>query len=225
MEIVVILMMILVSVGFVLKLTFMRPWQMALESASVALATVFTIEIATLQSKTQITGWLQRSDLMLDVSVILTIDVALQIAFCLSQVANINNGLRGKIFGNIILFIPGILVFPVAFYLLVYLMFYFTGTDFYTIGYGLACCLFILLPLLAVGLRYMLPDKSSRLELMFYLSCILGMLGIVATINGRTATVGVNELNIPALLTISGIILAGSIIGFLLYKRKINKRL
>lgn len=223
METVVILMMILISVGFVLKLTFMRLWQMALESAVVALATVSAIDIATLQSKTQIAELLRTPDLMLDVAVILTIDVALQIAFCISQVANIS-GLKGMIFKNILLFIPGLLVFPMAFYLLVYLMFYFTGTDFYTVGYTLAVCLFILLPLLSIGLRYALPDKSSRLELLFYLNCILGMLGIVATVNGRTATVGVNELNMPALLSIIGIISTGSIIGFILYKQKINKQ-
>lgn len=224
METVIILMMILVSVGFVLKLTFMRLWQIVAESVVVALTTVYTIDIATLQSKTQIEGWLHTPELMPDVAVILTIDVALQIAFCVSQVADISS-LRGKIFRNILLFIPGLIVFPMVFYLLVYLMFYFTGTDFHTVGYGLAVSLFILIPFLSIGLKYMLPDKSGRLELIFYLNCILGMLGIVATVNGQTATIGMNEIDFPALLTIIGIIAIGTVIGLLLYKRKINKLL
>ncbi|MBD5358772.1 MAG: hypothetical protein HDR88_17590 [Bacteroides sp.] len=223
METVIILMMLLVSLSFMLKLTFMRPWQMVLEAALVALLIVFSIDIAVLQSKTQIEEWIQTPELMLNVAVIMTIDVALQIAFCISMVGN-NIGLREKILRNILLFIPGLLIFPVAFYLLVSMIFFFTGTDFYTVGYGLGFCLLILLPIMSIGLKYLLPDRSSRLELIFYLNCIIGMLGIIATVNGQTATMGVNELNLPALLTIIGIILIGYIIGFIMYKRKINKQ-
>ena len=104
------------------------------------------------------------------------------------------------------------------------MIFSFTGTEFYTVGYGLGVGLMILLPLLSMMMKSLLPDRDSRLELIFYLNCIIGMLGIVATVNGRTATVGVNELNLPALLTIILIALLGSIAGYLLYKYKINKQ-
>lgn len=88
METVVILIMFMVSLSFVLKLTFMRPWQMIAEAVILAFATISTTDIAISQSKIQISEWLQTPDLMLDLSVILTLDVALQIAFCLFMINN-----------------------------------------------------------------------------------------------------------------------------------------
>lgn len=222
METVIILMMLLVSLSFILKLTFMRPWQMILEAVVPASVVIFSIDIAVLQSKTQIEEWFQTPELMLDLAVILTIDVALQLAFCFFMV---NNGvsLRERVVRNILLLIPGLLIFPTVFYLLVLMIFSFTGIDFNIIGYGFGIGLVIIVPLISMGMKLLLPERFSRLELIFYLNCIIGMLGVVATVNGRTATVGVNELNIPALLLIFGIGLIGYVIGFLLYKHKINK--
>ncbi|MDE6843013.1 MAG: hypothetical protein K2J24_05760, partial [Muribaculaceae bacterium] len=136
METVIILMMLLVSLSFILKLTFMGPWQMILEAVVPASVVIFSIDIAVLQSKTQIEEWFQTPELMLDLAVILTIDVALQIAFCFFMV---NNGvsLRERVVRNILLLIPGLLIFPTVFYLLVLMIFSFTGIDFNIIGYGL----------------------------------------------------------------------------------------
>ena len=223
METVIILMMLLVSLSFMLKLTFMRYWQILSEVALLALVVVMSTDIAVLQSKTQIQEWIQTPELMLDLAVILTVDVAIQLAFCISMVGSAAN-VRQRILRDILLFTPGLLIFPVAFYLLVLMIFSFTGTEFYTVGYGLGVGLVILLPLLSMMIKSLLPDRDGRLELIFYLNCIIGMLGIVATVNGRTATVGVNELNLPALLTIILIALLGSVAGYLLYKYKINKQ-
>ena len=71
METVVILIMFMVSLSFVLKLTFMRPWQMLAEAIILAFATISTTDIAISQSKIQISEWLQTPDLMLDLAVIL----------------------------------------------------------------------------------------------------------------------------------------------------------
>ena len=114
METVVILIMFMVSLSFVLKLTFMRPWQMLAEAIILAFATISTTDIAISQSKIQISEWLQTPDLMLDLAVILTLDVALQIAFCLFM---INNPIKVKdrIVKNLLLFGKG---FPFFFFCL-----------------------------------------------------------------------------------------------------------
>jgi len=223
MDTVIILMMILVSSSFILKLTFMRTWQIVVEVAAIAIFIIFSVDLAVMQSKTQIEEWVQTPDLMLDVAVILTIDVAIQIAFCISMI-NDGIGFKEKIFRSILLFIPGLLIFPAAFYLLVSMIFSLTGIEFTAVGYGLGIGLIILLPLFSLCMKFLLPEKFCRLELIFYLNCIIGMLGVIATVNGRAASVGVNELNLPALLSIIGIGLSGYISGFLLYKRKINKQ-
>ncbi len=222
METVIILIMFMVGLSFVLKLTFMRPWQMLAEVVILALATVSTTDIAISQSKIQISEWLQTPDLMLDLAVLLTLDVALQIAFCLCMISDPIK-LKGRIVKNILLFIPGLLIFPVSFYLLVQIIFSNAGMDFNNLSYSLGVAITVLIPLLVYGTRYLLPEKSERLELIFYINCIVGLLGIIATVNGRTATAGVNEVNINSLLAIIGIAVTGSILGYLLFRKNQNK--
>ena len=222
METVVILIMFMVGLSFVLKLTFMSPWQMLAEVVVLALATVSTTDIAISQSKIQISEWLQTPDLMLDLAVLLTLDVALQIAFCFCMISDPIK-LKGRIVKNILLFIPGLLIFPVSFYLLVQIIFSNAGMDFNNLSYSLGVAITVLIPLLVYGARYLLPEKSERLELIFYIDCIVGLLGIIATVNGRTATAGVNEVNINSLLAIIGIAVIGSILGYLLFRKNQNK--
>ena len=222
METVVILIMFMVGLSFVLKLTFMSPWQMLAEVVVLALATVSTTDIAISQSKIQISEWLQTPDLMLDLAVLLTLDVALQIAFCLCMISDPIK-LKGRIVKNILLFIPGLLIFPVAFYLLVQIIFSNAGMDFNNLSYSLGVAITVLIPLLVYGARYLLPEDSERLEVIFYINCIIGLLGIIATVNGRTATTGVNDVNIYSLLAIIGIAVIGSIIGLVLFRKNQNK--
>lgn len=223
METVIILIMFMVGLSFVLKLTFMSPWQMLAEVVVLALATVSTTGIATSQSKIQISEWLQTPDLMLDLAVLLTLDVALQIAFCLYMISDPIR-LKGRIVKNILLFIPGLLIFPVSFYLLVQVIFSHAGMDFNNLSYTLGVAITVLIPLLVYGARYLLPEDSERLEVIFYINCIIGLLGIIATVNGRTATTGVNEVNINSLLAVIGIAAIGSMIGLVLFRKNQNKQ-
>ncbi len=222
METVIILIMFMVGLSFMLKLTFMRPWQMIAEVVVLALATVATTDIAISQSKIQISEWLQTPDLMLDLAVLLTLDVALQIAFCLCMINNPVK-LKERIVKDLLLFIPGLLIFPVSFYLLVQIIFSNAGIDFNNLSYCLGVAMTVLIPLLVYSAKYLLPETSERLELIFYINCIVGLLGIIATVNGQTATTGVNEVNINSLLAIIGIAVIGSIFGLLLFRKNQNK--
>ena len=212
----------MVGLSFVLKLTFMRPWQILAEVVVLALATISTTDIAINQSKIQISEWLQTPDLMLDLAVLLTLDVALQIAFCLCMISDPIK-LKGRIVKNILLFTPGLLIFPVSFYLLVQIIFSNAGMDFNYISYCLGVAITVMIPLLVYVAGYLLPEDSERLEVIFYINCIIALLGIIATVNGRTATTGVNEVNIYSLLAIIGITAIGSILGLLLFRKNQNK--
>lgn len=222
METVIILIMFMVGLSFVLKLTFMRPWQMIAEVLILAIATVSTTDIAISQSKLQISEWLQTPDVMLDLAVLLTLDVALQIVFCLCMINNPVK-LKDRVLKDLLLYIPGLLIFPVSFYLLVQMIFSNAGMDFNNLSYCLGVAITVLIPLLVYGARYLLPEDSERLELIFYINCIVGLLGIIATVNGRTATTGVNEVNINSLLAIIGLAVIGSIFGLLLFRKNQNK--
>lgn len=222
METVVLLIMLLVVLGFALKLTFMPSGVAVAECLLSAAVTVFLTDAAAEQSKTQIQEWLASPELMLDTAVILTVDVAIQLAFCITAAGAVGS-LADRIRHKALLLVPGLLLFPVLFACLVQLIFAFPGTDFRTVAYALGGAVLIAFPLLALGLRYLMPEWNQRLELTFYVNCIIAMLGVVATVNGRTATAGVNEVNLPALAATAGLALVAAATGMLIYKRKLNK--
>lgn len=223
METVVVLIMFMVGLSYVLRLTFMPAWQAIVEALVLALVTVAFVDIAVSQSKTQISQWLETPDLMLDLAVILTLDLAWQIAFCISMTGK-GVKIRDRIARTLTLYIPGLLIFPVSFYMLVQLIFSCPGMDFNTIGYTLGGAIAIVVPSLAMAAKYLLPEKGERLELIFYISCIIGLLGVISTVNGRTATTGTNEVNYSSLLAIFAIAVVGASCGYLIFLKKQTKR-
>lgn len=229
METVVIIIMVAVGFSFLLKLTFHRPAG-AIALALVAAAFVFlSYDEATSQSKTQIAEWLQNPSLMLDTSVWLTIDVAFQICFCTMEAKKMTQKLSKKdiILYCICLWIPGLLIFPVLFAALTQLIFALPGTDFTIIGLATTVAILVLTLLMAYLIKWLLPETDIRLELLFMINLLIAALGIVATVNGRTATVGTNDVDWYALLTVLGLLAFGCVGGLIINRfiiiRKINR--
>ena len=82
METLVLVMMILVCFSFVLKQTFHGVKEIMIISVLVAFFVGMTWPFAIEQSKTQIAAWIADQKLMLDMAVLLSIDVALTMLFC-----------------------------------------------------------------------------------------------------------------------------------------------
>lgn len=229
METVVIIIMVAVGLSFILKLTFHR-LSGAIALALVAAAFVFlTYDDATSQSKTQIADWLQNPSLMLDTSVWLTVDVAFQICFCIMAAKKMTQKLskKEKIAYEICIWIPGLLIFPVLFAALTQLIFTLPGIDFALIGWSTTAAVFVALPLMAYFVRWLLPEADIRLELLFMVNMLIAALGIVATVNGRTAAVGTNSIDWYALSAVFGLLAIGGIAGLFINRviliREINK--
>ena len=231
METVVTIIMLLVVLGVLRKLSYHGIAGM-IAVCVVAGAFVFgTTDLATSQSKTQIADWLSQPNLMLDTLVWLTIDVAFQICFCALAAAMLTGGgekaRSGKIriLYQICLWIPGLLIFPVLFALLTALIFALPGTDFALTGTLLALAVPVAGPLLALGIRAILPEKDLRLELMFMINLIIACLGIVATVNGRTAAVGTNSVEWGALAATLALLAGGTSAGYFLRKYRLSKQI
>lgn len=220
MEIAVIIIMLTVGFSFLLKLTFHKPIGQVVLSLAAAMFVVATTEAATAQSKTQIADWLAQPALMLDTSVWLTIDVAFQICFCILSAKNLSVKLSRSesIVRQICLWFPGLLIFPVLFAAQTELIFAMTGVDFNLTGRWLAAAIAIGLPLTALGFKYLLPETDIRLELIFMVNLLTAALGIVATVNGRTAAVGIDSVEWSALAGVVAIIVAGAVAGLFLNK-------
>ena len=208
--------MLLIAFNFLLKQTFWKAVAVGIIAAVAALFAGLMWPYAIEQSKTQIADWLGNTALMLDTSVLLTIEVSLQMAYAMLAV-HVASAYpvkpRTLLTYRFLRWFPGLLIFPVLFSGLVYLIFAFPGTPFTTVAWGYAACVLIAIPVGRRVLLYLLPEKELRLELFFLTNALVAILGIVATVNGRTSVAGVSEVNWGALAGVGGITVIGSAIG------------
>ena len=216
MQYVVLVLMLLVTLQTWLKLTFMKVWQMVAVAAVCALFVGLTWGYAIDQSRNEIAEWLQDQPLMLDVSVILTLEVLLQMAYCLLAGSLLYDGevsRRVVWIYRVLRFFPGVLIFPVLFYALVQVIYAFPGADFATVAWSLAAVVLLLLPLGALGMRWIVPEKNLRLEMLFLLAALVLILGIIATVNGTTTFHGSDPVEWSALAAFCLLALLCALIG------------
>lgn len=220
METAVTVLMILIALSFILKQSFNKPYAVIAAAAVLALFTGFSWPIAIEQSKSQISEWLANSSLMLDVAVIMSVELFLQMSFCLMSV---NISAEGELpkwkiaVYKTLRWFPGILIFPVLFSALVFAVFALPGNDFRLISWSLAGIVLISVVSGAWLFRKLVPEKDLRLELLFILNALIAIFGIIATVNGQTAVEGISEVDWKASAGLAGIVLAGAAIGLVCY--------
>ena len=111
-------------------------------------------------------------------------------------------------------YVPGLLVFPVLFAILTQLIFSLPGVDFAATAWSLGACLLIAAPLAASAVfAGSFRKKEIRLELLFMVNMLIAALGVVATVNGRTAAAGTNQVEWGALGGVAAIIAALSTVA------------
>ena len=92
-----------------------------------------------------------------------------------------------KLWRGLLAIYPGLLIFPVLFSLEVSTIFFLPGVDFALVAWGLAAIVAVAFVALGFGLEFLLPERELRLELLFLLNILIAILGVIATVNGRTA--------------------------------------
>lgn len=218
METVVFILMVLVCVNFMLKQTWRKVYSVAASAAVCALFTGLMWPWAIEQSRTQIADWLSDPALMLDTSVILTLEVVLQMAFCLLSVHVQTSGkLRKRTVWcyRALRWFPGILIFAVLFSGLVAAIFAFPGVSFRLVAWSTAAGVLVLIPAGTWLLRWLLPEREVRLELLFLSNALIAILGIIATVNGRTAVTAESAVDWGALAGVLVLTAVGTLAGML----------
>lgn len=221
METLAILMMLLVGFSFVLKQTFHGVREVMTMAVVVLVFTGLMWEMAIEQSRTQIAAWIADASLMLDMAVLLSVDVALTMFFCVMHVdikTSEHVSRRRLMAYRCLKYFPGLLVFPVIFSLLVMLIFLFPGVSFQVLSWGLGAVLFLFLPALTYGVRWLLPERPIRLEVLFLSEVLLGLMGIVGTVNGTTAVAGISSFDALSLLAVVAIVAVGMALGYAHYR-------
>lgn len=199
MDTIVLILILLTAFNFLLKQTF---WKPVAVGAAAGIATIFVILMwpyAIEQSKTQIADWLSDNQLMLDTSVVLTLEIVLQMAFCLLAVHVANYSpvkKRMMVAYRLLYWFPGVLIIPVLFFGLTQAIFSFPGVSFKLIAWLFGLFVFVVIPLGRWLIRWLLPEEDLRLELFFLTNALVAILGIIATVNGRTAVEGVGRVGL-----------------------------
>lgn len=226
MEIAVYVLMTMVCFGFLLKYTFSGWKTICVVAMLCALFVALMWPVAIVQSRNQIADWLSSPDIMRNTSALVCIDAALTMWFCIMEV---NVEVRAHMpRWRILLYdalrcFPGFMIFAVFFSLLVGLVFNMPGGDFRTISYLAGLGVAILMPALVSGVKLMLPERDIRLEMLFLVSALSAMLGIVITVNGSTAAAGVDKIDWPATAAMLALAVAGGAVGVLLRNLKLRK--
>ena len=226
MENVVLVMMILVCFNYILKQTYRKVYSIAFSAIVCALFVGLMWPYAIEQSKSQISDWLANSALMLDIAVILTLEVAVQMAFCVLS-AHVQTSGKVKPITiwvyRVLRWFPGVLIFPVLFSLLVSAIFALPGVSFSLIAWVLAAIVFIVIPLAAWGVKWLLPEKEIRLELLFLSNALIAILGVIATVNGQTAVAGISDVDWKALGGVVSLLICGLALGIIAYRIKLKR--
>lgn len=214
-------LIILTVTGTAIKESFPKTHIAAAASFILAVFTGIMWPLAIEQSSTRISAWLADRELMKNVAVILSLEVTLQITYCILSV-NImtgeKTGRRKMLALKILEYIPGLLVFPVLFSILVYAIFSNPGKEFTTIAMITACATFAAIFGGAVLIRKAIPERELRTELLFMNSCLIGILGVVTTVNGSTSAESVNSVDAASLAGVLALFMAVSLLGFIHYK-------
>ena len=228
METVVVVLMIVVCFNYLLKQTYRKTYFVLLSALIAAVFVSLTWPYAIEQTKTQISDWLNNPSLMRDTSVILSFDVILQMTFCMVAAHVMTTGQISKrtlYLYKVLRWFPGILIYPVLFSMLVAVIFSFPGHSFEGVAYTLGAVLFVAIPALSWFIKWLLPEKELRLELLFLCNALIAILGIISTVNGQTAVEGQSEVNWSALGGLVLLLLAGAVIGYILRIIYLKKKL
>ncbi len=185
MEQVLFVLMLFVVINNAVKLSFWKWWQVGLFSLIAAAFVVVMYPYAILQSKTQIADYLQNTEALQNMAILVTAESAICFGFCVEYLRGVY-GRKHPWWRRLLRWYPGLLLFPVLFYVLVELIFLMTGVSFTTTACMLAAAVLVLLPLFTRLMAWLVPESDLRIELHFLVSLFICILGLLSTVNGQT---------------------------------------
>ncbi len=185
MEQVLLVLMLFIVINNTVKLSFWKWWQVGLFSLIAAAFVVVMYPYAILQSKTQIADYLQNTEALQNMAILVTAESGICFGFCVAYLRGVY-GKKNPWWRQLLWWYPGLLLFPVLFYVLTEFIFLMTGVSFTTTTYVIAAAVLVLLPLLTRVMAWLVPESDLRIELHFLVSLFICILGLLSTVNGQT---------------------------------------
>jgi len=183
MEIEITMLMLFVVLNCSTKISLWGWWQRFAFSAILAAVVWWSGRYAMLQSKTQMAELLRNVQILQNMAAVVTVESAVNFAFCMYRFGDASG--KPKWWQRVLEWYPSLLVFPVMFYVLTQVMFMAIGVDFGITTVAVAAASFVLLPLVAEGMKRLVPDTDGRIETHLLLSCLVCVLGLISTVSNK----------------------------------------
>lgn len=219
MEYIFIALVVFVLLNTLLKLSFQQWWEAIVYSIFVGGFLWLTWEFAATQSKTEWLTWLYTSEILQNISVLITLEALVIFGFAFVRLQSylgvkIKPWIRKPLY-----YYPPLLAFPALFYLLTQLFFTLTGVDFTQTVYWLIASVIVLMPLIVYGFKKLLPEEELRLEILFITNLFVCLIGLIATASAETVYAPQRDYTVNrsavaiAMLSFSGLFAGGYLIN------------
>lgn len=229
MEILLMILMMLVVFNCAMKISLWPFWARLAFALLLGVFAYWSIDYAVMQSKTQIDSWLQREDVLQGIAIMVTVESAIGLMFCLTYLNDDGKKPRKRFVRMLLHAYPSLLVVPVTFYCLTRLLFLQVGVDFTTIVLVYAIAVMVILTSCAELARWLLPTNDLRIEAHLWLTVMVCLLSLLLTQKGEIIFLAHAEpIDWPSMiftLSVAVIIVAIGFIGNRIkWKSKNNSR-
>lgn len=180
MDILIQILILFIFINTLVKLSFWKLWQVVLFTLVYGLFLFIASPYATQSSKVEFQGLMQNSTILADISVMITIESALCLAFVFTAFHQKYHDNK-KVWVKLLYWYPTLMLFPALYYLLAQTFYAFPGVSFDGITYGMMAAVVVGLSLFSYLLRAFLPEKSIRLEVQLLSALFVCVLGLITT--------------------------------------------
>lgn len=222
----ILLILVFVLINTCLKLSFWKWWQTAIVGMVLGVFVLFMYPYAIEQSQTGLKMMLEDVEIRKDITVLLCIETLAYTGFCFIALTRLYQPKKSRT-DRLFRYYPGILIFPVIFYVFTQVIFSFPGANFRRLALISAPVITIGAPLCSLGFKKLLPDKEFRLELLVISGLLALVLGLISTYNGSIIYKSNQETDLPHFLfgmcILFGMAGLGYVINRLVWRFKRNK--
>ncbi len=187
MELLVQILMLFVVLATALRLSFSsRGYALVyalLLGGFVYLSSPYAIE----QTKTGLAAYIADRSLREYAAIFISLEVALFVGYSFSRLERPSSR-RGQLLALALAAYPGLLLFPVLFYLQSTLLFALPGVSFSLLAFLLAVASALAVYGLGRALRCLVPEEELRLEVFFLVQLFTFILGIIASVDETVRT-------------------------------------
>lgn len=187
MELLVQILMLFVVLATALRLSFSSRGYALVYALLLGVFVYLSSPYAIEQTKTGLAAYIADRSLREYAAIFISLEVALFVGYSFSRLERPSSR-RGQLLALALAAYPGLLLFPVLFYLQSTLLFALPGVSFSLLAFLLAVASALVVYGLGRALRWLVPEEELRLEVFFLVQLFTFILGIIASVDETVRT-------------------------------------